>query len=84
MRKFIALSVFIFLASSVAISQAATSTGEKKETKSETHKHHDKKDGCCCMKNMSEEKRGDGCTMDSKKESEKEAKEESKKETEKK
>lgn len=84
MRKFIAVSVFIFLASTLAISQAATSTGEKKETKSATHKHHDKKDGCCCMKNMSEERSGDCGKMDSKKDSEKETKDETKKESEKK
>ncbi len=83
MKHLIAIMFFVFVAASATPSFAANS-GEKKATKSATHKHRDMKDGCCCMKNMSEDKKGDGCAMDSKKESSKTEKEESKKDTEKK
>jgi len=83
MKHLIAIMVFVFAAAFATPSFAANS-GEKKATKSATHKHKDMKEGCCCMKNMSEEKKEDGCAMDSKKESSKTEKEESKKESEKK
>ena len=83
MKRLIAILAVLFFVVSSAPSFAATS-GEKKPTKSATHKHHDMKEGCCDMKSGDAGKKGDCCKMDSKKDSEKTEKEESKKESDKK
>jgi hypothetical protein len=83
MKHLIAILFFVFVAASATPSFAANS-GEKKATKSATHKHHDMKEGCCDMKSADCSKKMDCCKMDSKKESSKTEKDELKKESEKK
>ncbi len=83
MKHLIGILFFVFVATSATPSFAANSS-DKKATKSATHKHHDKNDGCCDMKSADGSKKGDCCKMDSKKESSNTEKEESKKESEKK
>ena len=83
MKGFIAVVVFLFLAVSATSTFAATS-GDKKPTKSTTHKHHDMKEGCCDMKSADCTKKEDCPKMESKKESSKTEKEETKKESDKK
>jgi len=78
MKHLIAIVFFVFIAASVTPSIAANS-GEKKATKSATHKHKDMKEGCCDMKGADSSKKSDCCKMDSKKESSKTEKEEKKK-----